>query len=41
MILDLDQIRNQFPALQHPAVFLDNPGGTQITRRSLERIRLT
>ncbi len=39
MILDLDQIRNQFPALQHPAVFLDNPGGTQITRRSLERIQ--
>jgi cysteine desulfurase family protein (TIGR01976 family) len=39
MTLNLDQIRNQFPALQHPAVFLDNPGGTQITRRSLERIQ--
>lgn len=39
MNLDLDQIRDQFPALQRPAIFLDNPGGTQITQRSLERIQ--
>jgi cysteine desulfurase family protein (TIGR01976 family) len=39
MNLDLDQIRIQFPALQHPAVFLDNPGGTQIARHSLERMQ--
>ncbi len=39
MTLDLDQIRSQFPALQRPVVFLDNPGGTQIARHSLERMQ--
>jgi cysteine desulfurase family protein (TIGR01976 family) len=39
MNLDLDQIRSQFPALQRPAVFLDNPGGTQIARQSMERMQ--
>jgi cysteine desulfurase family protein (TIGR01976 family) len=39
MNLDLDQIRSQFPALQRPAVFLDNPGGTQIAWQSLERMQ--
>jgi cysteine desulfurase family protein (TIGR01976 family) len=39
MSLDLTSIRLQFPALSRPAVFLDNPGGTQITRASLERMR--
>jgi len=38
MTLDLTAIRNQFPALNQPAVFFDNPGGTQIARQSLERI---
>src|SRR5512139_2981906 len=40
MTLDLTAIRKQFPSLerQHPAVFFDNPGGTQIARPSLERI---
>lgn len=38
MPLDLSAIRSQFPALQRPAVFFDNPGGTQIARPSLERI---
>ncbi len=38
MTLDLSQIREQFPALNRPVIFLDNPGGTQITRRSLERV---
>ena len=38
MTLDLTAIRNQFPALDRPAVFFDNPGGTQIARQSLDRI---
>lgn len=40
---DVDRIRDEFPALSvrddaRPRVFLDNPGGTQIARRSSERI---
>ena len=31
-------VRKQFPALERPVVFLDNPAGTQISRQSLERI---
>jgi cysteine desulfurase family protein (TIGR01976 family) len=31
-------VRQQFPALDRPAVFLDNPAGTQIARKSLDRI---
>jgi len=38
MTLDLSIIREQFPALNRPVIFLDNPGGTQIARQSLERI---
>jgi cysteine desulfurase family protein (TIGR01976 family) len=38
MALDLSVIRSQFPALNRPAIFFDNPGGTQIARQSLERI---
>ena len=38
MPLDLSAIRAQFPALERPVIFLDNPAGTQITRRSLDRI---
>ena len=38
MTLDLPAIRNQFPSLNRPVVFFDNPGGTQIARQSLERI---
>src|ERR1700690_1732667 len=38
MTLDLSAIRNQFPSLKRPAIFFDNPGGTQIARQSLERI---
>ncbi len=34
----LDVIRQQFPALARPAIFFDNPGGTQIARQSIERI---
>ncbi len=38
MTLDLSAIRNQFPSLNRPAVFFDNPGGTQIAKQSLERV---
>lgn len=38
MTLDTHAIRAQFPALNRPVIFLDNPGGTQIARQSLERI---
>ncbi len=38
MTLDLKAVRKQFPALDRPAIFFDNPGGTQIARQSLERI---
>ena len=38
MPLNLDVIRQQFPSLHRPAVFFDNPGGTQIARQSLDRI---
>ncbi len=39
MALNLEQIRSQFPALSRPTIFLDNPGGTQIARQSLEMIQ--
>ncbi|MBN1304181.1 MAG: cysteine desulfurase-like protein [Anaerolineales bacterium] len=39
MTLDLNRIREQFPSLDHSAVFFDNPGGTQIAYPSLERIQ--
>lgn len=38
MPLDPAAIRAQFPSLDRPAAFLDNPGGTQICKPSLERI---
>lgn len=38
MTLDLSLIRQQFPSLNRPAVFFDNPGGTQIARQSLDRM---
>jgi cysteine desulfurase family protein (TIGR01976 family) len=40
MTLDPTTIRKQFPSLerQRPAIFFDNPGGTQIARQSLDRI---
>ncbi len=39
MTLDPVQIRAQFPSLDRPAVFFDNPGGTQVARPSAERIQ--
>jgi cysteine desulfurase family protein (TIGR01976 family) len=38
MTLDLSAIRSQFPSLRRPAIFLDNPGGTQIAQQSIDRI---
>jgi cysteine desulfurase family protein (TIGR01976 family) len=38
MPLDLNLIRQQFPSLDRPAIFFDNPGGTQIAKQSLDRI---
>jgi len=38
MTLKLDAVREQFPSLRRPAIFFDNPGGTQIARQSMERI---
>jgi cysteine desulfurase family protein (TIGR01976 family) len=44
MPLDLTVIRDQFPALRqqaqrpNPAIFFDNPGGTQIAQASLDRV---
>jgi cysteine desulfurase family protein (TIGR01976 family) len=38
MSLDPDLIRQQFPSLNRPAIFFDNPGGTQIAKPSLDRI---
>jgi len=38
MSLDIQVIRQQFPSLDRPAIFLDNPAGTQIAKPSLDRI---
>ena len=38
MTLDTDLIRKQFPSLNRPDIFFDNPGGTQITQQSLDRM---
>jgi len=38
MSLDLPLIRAKFPALQRKAIFLDNPGGTQIAQFSVDRM---
>jgi cysteine desulfurase family protein (TIGR01976 family) len=38
MPLDVSLVRQQFPSLHRPAIFLDNPAGTQISKQSLDRI---
>jgi cysteine desulfurase family protein (TIGR01976 family) len=38
MHLDINLIRNQFPALTVDKIFLDNPAGTQITQRAADRV---
>ncbi len=39
MPLDLATIRAQFPALQRSTLFFDAPGGTQVARTCLERMK--
>ncbi len=34
----IELVRQQFPSLDCPAIFLDNPAGTQISKHSLDRI---
>ena len=38
MTINLPTIRNHFPQLKSDAIFLDNPGGTQIVQTSINRI---
>jgi cysteine desulfurase family protein (TIGR01976 family) len=38
MPLDSSRIRQEFPALKSGAVFLDNPGGTQVPHQVVERM---
>ena len=38
MTLDSTVIREHFPALRRPLIFLDNPGGTQIAQGSIDRL---
>ena len=38
MTLNLSAVREHFPALRRPLIYLDNPGGTQIAQESIERI---
>lgn len=38
MPFDGNLVRQQFPSLDRQAIFLDNPGGTQIAKQSLDRI---
>ena len=38
MTYNVNLVRQQFPSLDRPAIFLDNPAGTQIAKPSLDRI---
>jgi cysteine desulfurase family protein (TIGR01976 family) len=38
MPFDVEHVRKQFPALASGAVFFDNPGGTQVASRVVERM---
>ncbi len=38
MPLDLPTIHSKFPALRRPAIFFDNPGGTQVAQPVLDRM---
>jgi cysteine desulfurase family protein (TIGR01976 family) len=37
-MLNLNFVRSQFPALASGAIFLDNPGGTQVAQQTLKRM---
>jgi len=38
MPIDPNKVRHQFPALHRKEVYLDNPGGTQTVKNSLDRV---
>ncbi len=38
-MLDLNLVRSHFPSLSSGAIFLDNPGGTQIAQESMQRLQ--
>jgi cysteine desulfurase family protein (TIGR01976 family) len=38
MPIDVSRVRAEFPALSSEAIFFDNPGGTQVSRRVAERV---
>jgi cysteine desulfurase family protein (TIGR01976 family) len=38
MSLDINKIRTQFPALNKPIIYLDNPAGTQVHQRVIEHM---
>jgi cysteine desulfurase family protein (TIGR01976 family) len=38
MLFNQHLVRSQFPALSSEAIFFDNPGGTQITRRAMDQM---
>ncbi|NJD60589.1 MAG: hypothetical protein C3F13_01920 [Anaerolineales bacterium] len=40
MPLDLPTIRSKFPAMKRPAIFFDNPGGTQVAQPVLDRMNI-
>ncbi len=37
-MLDLTQVRSHFPSLKSGAIFLDNPGGTQVAQETIDRM---
>jgi cysteine desulfurase family protein (TIGR01976 family) len=37
-MIDLNFVRSQFPALASGAIYLDNPGGTQVAQQTLKRM---
>lgn len=39
LLLEPERVRSHFPALQSGAIFFDNPGGTQVTQETLQRMR--
>jgi cysteine desulfurase family protein (TIGR01976 family) len=39
MTLDIQQIRSFFPALRREAIFFDNPGGTQVAKPVIDRVK--
>jgi cysteine desulfurase family protein (TIGR01976 family) len=36
MSFEINKIRSQFPALSQPAIYFDNPGGTQIAQQAIK-----